>query len=79
MGRLSEVLGADTIDIDKRFLTLGLRDAARMEWERASPQVRTTTQRYAEGVNAYIASLPGRRQRPLRFRFSVSCGGVGAD
>ena len=68
MGRLSEVLGDDTIDIDKRFLTLGLRDAARAEWERAPSQVRTALQRYAEGVNAYMASLPGRRERPLEFQ-----------
>ena len=68
MGRLSEVLGDDTIDIDKRFLTLGLRDAAKAEWDRASTQVRTALQRYAEGVNAYVASLPGRRERPLEFQ-----------
>src|SRR5687768_11727055 len=68
MGRLSEVLGDDTIDIDKRFLTLGLRDAAKAEWDRASTQVRTALERYAEGVNAYMASLPGRRERPLEFQ-----------
>ena len=68
MGRLSEVLGDRTIDVDKRFLTLGLRDAAKAEWDRASTQVRTALQRYAEGVNAYMASLPGRRERPLEFQ-----------
>ena len=36
MGRLSEVLGASTVPIDQRFLTLGLRDAAKAEWERAA-------------------------------------------
>jgi penicillin amidase len=40
MGRLSEVLGDRTIPIDQRFLTLGLREAAKAEWERAAPQVR---------------------------------------
>jgi penicillin G amidase len=32
MGRLSEVLGDTTIPFDQRFLTLGLRDAAKAEW-----------------------------------------------
>jgi penicillin G amidase len=68
VGRLSEVLGDDTIEIDKRFLTLGLRDAARGEWERATPQVRTALERYAAGVNAYMATLKERRQRPLEFQ-----------
>ena len=40
LGRLSEVLGDTTIPFDQRFLTLGLRDAAKAEWERATPQVR---------------------------------------
>ena len=52
LGRLSEVLGDDDHRLDKRFLTLGLRDAARAEWERAPPQVRTALERYAAGVNA---------------------------
>jgi penicillin amidase len=68
LGRLSEVLGDDTIEIDKRFLTLGLRDAARAEWERATPPVRTALEKYAAGVNAYMATLKDRRQRPLEFQ-----------
>lgn len=67
-GRLSEVLGDTTIDIDKRFLTLGLRDAAREEWERANPQVKVALERYAEGVNAVVSGFVGRRQRPLEFQ-----------
>lgn len=68
LGRLSEVLGDDTVEIDKRFLTLGLRDAARAEWERATPQVRMALEKYAAGVNAYVATLTERRQRPLEFQ-----------
>lgn len=67
MGRLSEVLGDDTIEIDKRFIVLGLRDSARAEWERATPQVRTALERYAAGVNSVISSLQGR-QRALEFQ-----------
>lgn len=68
LGRLSEVLGAETVEIDKRFVTLGLRDAARAEWERTTPQVRTALEKYTAGVNAYMATLRERRQRPLEFQ-----------
>ena len=67
MGRLSEVFGDSTIEIDKRFVTLGLRAAAQAEWERAAPQVRTALERYAAGVNAVASSLNGR-QRALEFQ-----------
>ena len=67
MGRLSEVLGDTTIPLDQRFLTLGLRDAARAEWERAAPPVRLALERYAAGVNAASAELIGRK-RPVEFQ-----------
>ena len=67
LGRLSEVLGDTTIPFDQRFLTLGLRDAAKAEWERATPQVRTALERYAAGVNAATAQMVGR-MRPIEFQ-----------
>ncbi|MBY0497111.1 MAG: penicillin acylase family protein [Cyanobacteria bacterium] len=67
MGRLSEVLGDTTIPFDKRFLTLGLRDAAKAEWERVPPQVKTALERYAAGVNAATAQMQGRT-RPIEFQ-----------
>jgi penicillin G amidase len=67
IGRLSEVLGDTTLPFDQRFLTLGLRDAAKAEWERAAPSVRTALERYAAGVNAASAELIGRK-RPLEFQ-----------
>jgi penicillin amidase len=67
IGRLSEVLGTTTIPFDQRFLTLGLRDAAKAEWERASPPVRLALERYAAGVNAASAELIGRK-RPVEFQ-----------
>jgi penicillin amidase len=67
MGRLSEVLGSETLPIDQRFLTLGLRDAAQAEWERAAPPVREALERYAAGVNATTASMVGR-MRPIEFQ-----------
>jgi penicillin amidase len=66
-GRLSEVLGEATLPIDKRFLTLNLRAAAEAEWARARPEVKTALERYAEGVNAVIATLQPR-QRPIEMQ-----------
>ena len=56
-----------TIPVDQRFLTLGLRDAAKAEWERAPPQVRAALERYAAGVNADHGHVVGRK-RPLEFQ-----------
>ena len=67
LGRLSEVLGDATIAFDQRFLTLGLRDAAKAEWERATPQVRLALERYAAGVNAATAEQVGRK-KPIEFQ-----------
>ena len=44
-----------------------MRDAAKAEWERAAPQVRTALERYAAGVNAATAAMVGR-MRPLEFQ-----------
>jgi len=59
-GRLSEVLGAATIVIDQRFLTLGFRQAAEEEWVRTPATIRTAFERYASGVNAAMAVPRGR-------------------
>jgi penicillin G amidase len=67
LGRLSEILGSSTIPIDQRFLTLGLRDAAKAEWERATPAVKLALERYCEGVNDGMKQLVGRFA-PLEFQ-----------
>jgi penicillin amidase len=66
-GRLSEILGEQTLRIDRRLLTLGLRAAAEAEWRTAPPSVRTALTRYAEGVNAQMTGASGRL-RPLEFQ-----------
>jgi penicillin amidase len=66
-GRLSEVLGEATLPVDRRFLTLGLRDAAQAEWQAANPTVRAALARYADGVNAQMARAVGRH-KPLEFQ-----------
>jgi penicillin G amidase len=67
MGRLSEILGDDTIEFDQRFLSLGLRDAAKAEWERATPAIKLALERYAEGVNDGTGQLVGQKA-PLEFQ-----------
>ena len=67
LGRLSEALGDATIAFDQRFLTLGLRQAAKAEWERATPDVRLALERYAAGVNAATTEQVGRK-KPLEFQ-----------
>ena len=66
-GRLSEVLGEQTLPIDRRFLTLDLRTAAEEEWRLAPPAVRNALTRYAAGVNAHLASAGGTR-RPIELQ-----------
>ncbi len=66
-GRLSEILGGDTLPIDRRLLTLGLRGAAEAEWNGSPPEVRDALTRYAAGVNAQVSQSTGRR-RPLEFQ-----------
>jgi penicillin amidase len=51
-GRLSELLGEATVAVDRRFLVLGLRRAAEIEWQRMTPRARLAFENYAGGVNA---------------------------
>src|SRR3984957_676086 len=61
-GELSEILGEDTIKIDREQRILGLRAAAKKSLGMASPRDRSYFDAYARGVNAYIeargSSLP---------------------
>jgi penicillin amidase len=66
-GRLAEILGEAALPFDKRFLSLGLREAAEAEWERAGPAVRIALERYANGVNAVVQEQR-LRQRPLEMQ-----------
>jgi penicillin G amidase len=65
-GRLSEVLGEATVGIDRRFLTLGLRQAAEIEWRQTPPDVRTAFERYAAGVNQAMSA--GATRLPLELQ-----------
>jgi penicillin amidase len=65
-GELSEILGEDTLPLDREQRILGLRAAARKAMEIASPRDRSFFEAYARGVNAYIAERGDRL--PIEFR-----------
>ncbi len=65
-GQLSEVLGGDSLKIDREQRILGLRAAARKSLEMAGPRDRAFLEAYARGVNAYIGTHGHRL--PMEFR-----------
>src|SRR5579863_7351622 len=65
-GELSEILGEDTLKIDREQRILGLRAAAGKSLQMASPRDRSYFEAYAHGVNAYIAARGMRL--PIEFR-----------
>ncbi len=65
-GRLSEVLGAATLDTDRWMRILQLRRHTEADWERASDEARRGLQAYAKGVNRFIETTPA-----LPFEFTL--------
>ena len=65
-GELSEILGEDTLKLDREQRILGLRAAAKKSLEIATTRDRSFFEAYARGVNAYIASRGNRL--PIEFR-----------
>ncbi len=65
-GELSEILGQDTLKLDRQQRILGLRDAARKSLAMASSRDRNYFEAYARGVNAYIGQH--RSRLPIEFR-----------
>jgi len=65
-GELSEILGEETLKIDREQRILGLRAAARKSLQMASARDRSYFEAYARGVNAFIESHPGAL--PIEFR-----------
>ena len=58
-GRLSEVLGAATLDADKFLRTLGVHRVAEATLKALSPKARSQLDAYAAGVNAFLAQRSG--------------------
>ncbi len=65
-GELSEILGPETLKIDREQRILGLRVAARKSLAEADARDRAFFEAYARGVNAYIAGQ--RDHLPIEFR-----------
>jgi penicillin amidase len=65
-GRLSEVLGEATLEIDRTFRILGLYRAAEADIRAFAPESRQLMDAYVAGVNAYLARAEGRL--PIEFR-----------
>jgi len=65
-GELSEILGEDTLKIDREQRILGLRAAARKALQTASPRDHAYFEAYAHGVNAFIEAHESRL--PIEFR-----------
>ncbi len=60
-GRLSEILGRDSVQQDVWLRTLGLYESAKSSWPSLSEQAQSSLIAYTAGINAYIAeghSLP---------------------
>jgi penicillin amidase len=55
-GRLSEMFGSKTLDVDKTIRTMGWRRVAEQEVSRLAPATQGYLQAYSDGVNAYLHS-----------------------
>lgn len=67
-GRISEMAGRPTRDLDVYMRTMGLRRNAERHLAVASPDLLHKLQRFADGVNAWVAEH--RDRLPLDFRLS---------
>ena len=67
-GRLSELFGSDTLEIDEFVRTLGWRHVAEQELALLEPQTRAALDAYAVGVNAY---LEGRSPSQIGVQYTV--------
>ncbi len=63
-GELAEIFGSSVLEEDKRHRTLGFAHVVEIEAAEAEPQVKAVLNAYANGVNAYIASLDAKSWPP---------------
>lgn len=59
-GRMSEIAGPSTIDVDQFMRTLGLRRVAEQSWQEMDDDARAVLTAYAAGVNAYLTDNHNR-------------------
>jgi penicillin amidase len=65
-GRLSELFGGETLEIDRLSRTLGFMRAAEREFDSYDSWAKELLQAFCDGVNAYLASHRGTL--PIEFR-----------
>ncbi len=58
-GRLSELLGENTLEVDKYLQTLGWERVAQQELEQMDAESLAILEAFSEGVNAYLATRSG--------------------
>ncbi len=64
-GRLAELFGPDLVEADRLFRTMDFQGIGRRRLAQARPEVRVAFDAYARGINACVASRPGRL--PIEF------------
>ncbi len=64
-GRLSELAGADALDVDRFMRATNLRQSANQLYADASPRLKRFFEVYARGVNAYLFHYRDRLPSPL--------------
>ena len=57
-GRLAEALGPAALEVDRLFRTLGIRRAAKANFERFDADSKQLLEAYSAGVNAFLAMHP---------------------
>lgn len=67
LGRLSEIIGQDGVELDTIARTVGVNRIAAAEWTRLSPSVQETLEAFSAGVNALIE----RRRGNLPIEFAL--------
>ncbi len=58
-GRLSEVMGQSTLEVDRMMRTLGFHRLAEASQAHLNPETLASIEAYAAGVNAFLADPPG--------------------
>lgn len=69
-GRLSEIFGARTLELDRNLRTIGFAQLAARAAERLDPEARRLLDSYVAGVNAYLSTRRGAL--PLEFLLTDS-------
>lgn len=67
-GTLAEMFGESQVETDAFLRTMGWGGLAEMQYEAASPEIRSLLEAYAAGVNAYLAT---RSPAELSFEYTV--------